>query len=151
MDFSSYPDPVFRDTFRFPKELCVKIKNFIQIHHGFGENVRVRQGVAGRGRKFYTFKTEEIILIYLQRMALPDRLVDVAKEFGRCPEEISTASIFMAEQINSIAKEYMDGRQTAWWTAQTAQYNADRSNQFDVPLRNVCLNIDGTLEGICNP
>jgi len=146
VDFSSFHENVFRDLFRFPKGLCFKIRNYFRLR-GFGDPVRVS---TGRNRQFYTFKLEELILIYLRRMAVPDRLVDVAKVFGRCMEEISVGSIYMCEEINILAKEFLDGRAPYWDQAQ-AQYNADLINAFDVPLRDVCLLFDGSLEAIENP
>ena len=92
------------------------------------------------------FFTEELVLIYLRRLALPDRLLDVAKDFGRCPAEISRGSLFMCHEINSIAKEYLDGRPTLWWNEATTRYNCDLVNAMDVPLRDVCIFIDGTHE-----
>jgi len=147
VDFDSFPEPQYRDTFRMPKDLCVKIWNFLTRFKGFGRIVRVPKG----RNTFYTYTLEELVLIYLRRLALPDRLLDVAKDFGRCPAEISRGSLFMCHEINSIAKEYLDGRPTLWWNEATTRYNCDLVNAMDVPLRDVCIFIDGTHEMICNP
>jgi len=146
LSFASFDDVVFRDKFRLPKSLCIKIRNYLQRFRGFGQAIRIYYGL-----KFYTFGIEELLLIYWRRLAIPDRVVDVAVEFGRCMPEVSQATSWMCLQINAIAKEFLDGRASLWWTAATAQYNADCVNAFDVPLRDVCMFLDGTHQKISNP
>ena len=117
MDFACFDDSIYPDTFGFPKPLCVKLRNLLQRFYQFGVIVRVPPSselklgkvkilpkIASIFYKWITYDLEEIILIYLRRMVVPDRLSEVASEFYRTMEEILTASAFMADQLNAISK-----------------------------------------------
>jgi len=148
LDFSSFPEPQFRDKFRLPKPLCQKIYNYLTRFRGVGAGVTV---FYGQLQTRYVFTLEELILIYLRRLALPDRLIDVAELFGRCPAEICQGSSYVCNELNTIAHEFLDGRPTPWWTEGTARYNAGLVDDMEVPLRDVCMFLDGTHVEIANP
>jgi len=148
LDFSSILDAQFRDMYRFSKTLCVKFRNYLIRFRGFGLIVRVRKG---QSHLYWTFSLEEAILLYLRRNALPTRLIEVAKESGRTLAEVSLCTLFMMDEINRIAKEFLDGRPAQWWDEETARYCADLHNDFNVPLWDIVLNIDASHQLICNP
>ena len=54
LDFSSFGDHEFRDTFRFSKTLCTKLLNYLTRFRGFGPVVRVRKG---QSNACWTFST----------------------------------------------------------------------------------------------
>lgn len=148
LNFDSIPEVQYRDKFRLPKTLCVKVRNYFLRFRGLAVVVRVYYGPQNL---FYSFAIEELILLYLRRLALPDRVLDVSVEFGRCMSEVSQACNYMCDLLHGIASEFLDGRPTQWWSEATARYNAQLSNNMGVPLRNVCMYMDGTHERISNP
>ncbi|KAK6165595.1 hypothetical protein SNE40_022496 [Patella caerulea] len=92
----------------------------------------------------------EALCIFLQRMAYPNRLCEMEKEFGRS----STSLSFLA---NTFAQELMDAHGHLLsdiqqpWIVDNLQEFADSIHKKGAAMTNIWGFIDGTVRPICRP
>lgn len=153
-NLDSFPDDLYPDKFRFPRDEMSKHINYLLQFWNFAPLIEVDYDVLVRGivqRKQYKFPIDELYLMYLRYFAIPCRQNEVAEEFGRTIPEVSRGILWFHRHLAEVSKSFLQNELQDWFDYEEAAKCA-RAISAKGCLLNFCIGfVDGVHRRIANP